>query len=65
MPNAGSEAHPRGLLEHCLAHQDRVVKHAIDVDAPVRENYLRGYIETANADEWETEIGSPIFRTSA
>ena len=30
---------------------------------PVRENYLTGYIETTDTDEWETEVGWPIFRT--
>jgi effector-binding domain-containing protein len=40
-----------------------VMKHEISVDGPLRENYLRGYVETANAEEWETEIGWPIFRT--
>jgi DNA-binding transcriptional MerR regulator len=30
---------------------------------PIRENYLRGISETANSNEWDTEIGWPIFRT--
>ena len=40
-----------------------VMKHEISVDGPLRENYLRGITETANPDEWDTEIGWPIFRT--
>jgi DNA-binding transcriptional MerR regulator len=40
-----------------------VMKHEISVDGPLRENYLRGMIETANTAEWDTEIGWPIFRT--
>ncbi|MHB8691482.1 MAG: MerR family transcriptional regulator [Solirubrobacteraceae bacterium] len=40
-----------------------VIKHEIGVDAPLRENYLRAFLDTANAQEWETEIGWPIFRT--
>ena len=40
-----------------------VIMHEISVDGPVRENYLRGITETANSDEWDTEIGWPIFRT--
>jgi hypothetical protein len=35
----------------------------ISVDGPLRENYLRGITDTANSDEWDTEIGWPIFRT--
>lgn len=40
-----------------------VMKHEISVDGPLRENYLRGITDTANSDEWDTEIGWPIFRT--
>ena len=40
-----------------------VIKHEISVDGPLRENYLRGPTETANSDEWDTEIAWPIFRT--
>ncbi len=40
-----------------------VMKHEISVDGPLRENYLRGMIETADTAEWDTEIGWPIFRT--
>ena len=40
-----------------------VLKHEIGVDGPLREHYLRGSAETADSNEWETEIGWPIFRT--
>ena len=40
-----------------------VMKHEISVNGPVREIYLRGITETAKSDEWDTEIGWPIFRT--
>lgn len=40
-----------------------VMKHEISIDGPLRETYLRGSIETTNPDDWETEIGWPIFRT--
>lgn len=39
-----------------------VIKHEISLDGDLRENYLRGFLDTPNADEWETEIGWPIFR---
>jgi DNA-binding transcriptional MerR regulator len=39
-----------------------VMKHEISLDGPLRENYLRGFLDTPVADEWETEIGWPIFR---
>lgn len=42
-----------------------VIKHEISVDGPLRENYLRGFLDTPNAEEWETEIGWPIFRADS
>ncbi|MBE2320615.1 MerR family transcriptional regulator [Solirubrobacter sp. CPCC 204708] len=42
-----------------------VVRHEIGVAGPLREHYLRGIAETADAAEWQTEIGWPIFRTHA
>ncbi len=42
-----------------------VTKHEIGVAGPLREIYLRGVAETADAAEWQTEIGWPIFRTTA
>jgi DNA-binding transcriptional MerR regulator len=41
-----------------------VLKHEISVDGPLRENYLRAFFNTTNPDEWETEIGWPIFPTA-
>jgi DNA-binding transcriptional MerR regulator len=40
-----------------------VIKHEIGVVGPLREHYLRGIADTTNSDEWQTEIGWPIFRT--
>ena len=37
-------------------------RHAISVDGPLREYYLRGAADTADEAEWRTEIGWPIFR---
>jgi len=39
------------------------MKHAISVDGPVREYYLVGLLDTNDEDNWETEIGWPIFRS--
>ena len=35
----------------------------INVDGPLRENYLRGYLDTDDRDAWDTEIAWPIFRS--
>lgn len=40
-----------------------VMRHEISVDGPLRENYLRAYFDDADAEQWETEIGWPIFRS--
>jgi len=40
-----------------------VMRHEIGVDGPLRETYLRGFLDTAYASAWETEIGWPIFRS--
>jgi DNA-binding transcriptional MerR regulator/effector-binding domain-containing protein len=37
-------------------------QHAISVDGPLREYYLRDAHDTADETQWETEIGWPIFR---
>jgi DNA-binding transcriptional MerR regulator len=42
-----------------------VAEHALAVAGPVRENYLVGPRDTGDAAEWRTEIGWPVFRTSA
>jgi DNA-binding transcriptional MerR regulator len=39
-----------------------VMKHEISLEGPLRENYLRGFLDTPEAGEWQTEIGWPIFR---
>ena len=39
-----------------------VMRHEIAIAGPVREYYIRAFLETPNLDEWETEIGWPIFR---
>jgi DNA-binding transcriptional MerR regulator/effector-binding domain-containing protein len=40
-------------------------QHAISVDGPLREYYLRDAHDTLDEDQWETEIGWPIFRADA
>ncbi len=42
-----------------------VARHALAVDGPIREYYLMGPHETADASRWRTEIGWPVFRTGA
>ena len=37
--------------------------YVISVEGPLREHYLVGLLDTRNTDEWETEIGWPIFRS--
>jgi len=38
-----------------------VAESAISLDGPIRETYLTGFRETADTDDWSTEIGWPIF----
>jgi len=40
-----------------------VMKHEINVAGPLRENYLRGFLDTEADESWDTEIGWPIFRS--
>ncbi len=40
-----------------------VMRHEISVEGPLREYYLVGYPDAADEDQWETEIGWPIFRS--
>jgi DNA-binding transcriptional MerR regulator/effector-binding domain-containing protein len=40
-----------------------VMRHEISVEGPLREGYLVGFLETDDPDQWETEIGWPIFRS--
>jgi DNA-binding transcriptional MerR regulator len=40
-----------------------VARHALAVDGPIREYYLVGRRETADADQWRTEVCWPVFGT--
>jgi hypothetical protein len=40
-----------------------VTRHALAVEGPLREYYLVGPHDTADASAWRTEIGWPIFQT--
>ena len=42
-----------------------VTEHALAVAGPVRETYLTGPRDTDDHAAWRTEIGWPVFRTSA
>jgi DNA-binding transcriptional MerR regulator len=42
-----------------------VTEHALAVAGPVRETYLLGPRDTDDTTAWRTEIGWPVFRTSA
>jgi DNA-binding transcriptional MerR regulator len=42
-----------------------VARHALAVDGPIREYYLTGQGDTPDASRWRTEIGWPVFRTTA
>jgi DNA-binding transcriptional MerR regulator len=42
-----------------------VAEHALAVAGPVRETYLIGPRDTVDSAAWRTEIGWPVFRTSA
>jgi DNA-binding transcriptional MerR regulator/effector-binding domain-containing protein len=60
-------------IEHVGPHTDidlaygalatYVAQHALAIDGPIREYYLVGPHETADATLWRTEIGWPIFQT--
>ncbi|MFK4448537.1 DNA-binding transcriptional MerR regulator [Caballeronia udeis] len=41
-----------------------VAQHALAIEGPIREYYLVGSHETADATLWRTEIGWPIFQTA-
>jgi DNA-binding transcriptional MerR regulator len=41
-----------------------VVEHALAVDGPVHEIYVRGPRDDATPESWRTEIGWPVFRLS-
>jgi DNA-binding transcriptional MerR regulator len=40
-----------------------VMRHEISIEGPLREYYLVGFLDTDDPDQWETEIGWPIFRS--
>jgi DNA-binding transcriptional MerR regulator len=40
-----------------------VTEHALGVEGPIREYYLVDRFSTADATEWRTQIGWPIFQT--
>ena len=42
-----------------------VLRHEIGIDGPLRENYLRGFLDDEDSGGWETEIGWPIFRSDS
>jgi DNA-binding transcriptional MerR regulator len=42
-----------------------VTRHALAVDGPIREYYLRSRHDTPDETEWRTEIGWPIFQTGS
>ena len=42
-----------------------ITEHALAVAGPVRETYLAGLRDTDDSAAWRTEIGWPVFRTSA
>jgi DNA-binding transcriptional MerR regulator len=42
-----------------------VTEHALAVDGPIREYYLVGSHDAADAAQWRTEIGWPIFSTGS
>jgi DNA-binding transcriptional MerR regulator len=42
-----------------------VAEHALAVAGPVRETYLTGPRDTSDSAAWRTEIGWPVFRTTA
>jgi DNA-binding transcriptional MerR regulator len=39
------------------------MRHEISVEGPLREYYLIGFLDANDPDQWETEIGWPIFRS--
>jgi DNA-binding transcriptional MerR regulator len=42
-----------------------VMRHEISVEGPLREYYLIGFLDADDPDQWETEIGWPIFRSDS
>jgi effector-binding domain-containing protein len=42
-----------------------VMRHEISVEGPLREHHLIGFLDIDDPDQWETEIGWPIFRSAS
>ncbi len=42
-----------------------VMRHEISIQGPLREYYPAGLLDTKDPDQWETEIGWPIFRSDS
>ena len=42
-----------------------VMRHEISIEGPLREYYLVGFLDAEDPDQWETEIGWPIFRSDS
>ncbi|HET7047215.1 MAG TPA: hypothetical protein VFI54_03010 [Solirubrobacteraceae bacterium] len=40
------------------------IRHEISIEGPLREHYLTGFLDTNDPEQWETEIGWPIFRST-
>jgi DNA-binding transcriptional MerR regulator len=63
------------ITVHCGAHDDidvsygalgtYITEHALGVAGPIHEIYLIGPRDTDDTTAWRTEIGWPIFRTTA
>ncbi len=63
------------VIEHAGPHTDidraygalaaYVSEHALAVDGPLREYYPVSHLETSEKSRWRTEIGWPIFDTTA
>jgi hypothetical protein len=50
------------LLDRVNLPTEPIVE-ALAVEGPIREYYVVGQRETADEEQWQTEIGWPIFQT--
>jgi DNA-binding transcriptional MerR regulator/effector-binding domain-containing protein len=60
--------HRGSLADVDLAYGElgaHVMSHEISVEGPLREYYLVGLLDAEDHDQWETEIGWPIFRSDS
>jgi len=39
------------------------MRHEIGIDGPLRENYLRGFMDDADPGAWETRSRGRLFRS--